>query len=308
MWQKKVSKSSKVSQAHSELPAWFTLFVSFSSPKEWTFSTFQPSTVICACVCIAAQRLRLQDDAATSGCIRAFLTNLLSVDPVREMWNFKLACIVSWLVAFRNSPNNFCLFWEQTSPWPASEPMLVFLVSDPEQSSVLSCYEQLSRALELIVAFETQNHSSGTKTSDSSDNPVADIREVLWTLVKSELSVHNLLFLRGILKRSQNAVAASGRALRLSFVVEMQHFIIIFKPTFTSLTFSSRLLLNCLYLSAQIFFMSYLFILCRKVFQDMNFCLFVVVVVFLLSYSFSSHRRFRVMQIISKKLWQKWVW
>lgn len=59
----------------------------FLISSEWTFSTFLPSTIVCACVCIAAQRLKLQDKAATSTSVMAFLTNLLSIDPVRETQN-----------------------------------------------------------------------------------------------------------------------------------------------------------------------------------------------------------------------------
>lgn len=182
----------------------------------------------------------------------AFLVNLLSVDPVRETWNLKLACNIFLALldrAFRNSPNKLCLFWEQICLWPASELMLVFLVSDPEQSSVLSCYEQLSSVLELTMAFATHDHSSGTNTSDTSDDPVADIQEVVWTPVKNVLWVHNLL----ILKCYQNAVTASGRRLEVCFCCsfadnfsqlfcaiisfQMQQFIIVVKTTFTSLSF-----------------------------------------------------------------------
>lgn len=57
--------------------------------------------------------------------------------------------------------------------------MVVFLVSDPEQNSMLSCYEQLSSVLELTMPFATHDHRSGTNTSDTSDDPVADIQEVV---------------------------------------------------------------------------------------------------------------------------------
>lgn len=53
--------------------------------------------------------------------------------------------------------------------------VVFFFVSDPDQSSVLSCYEQLSSLLELVVTFETQDHSSGT---NSGNGPAADVQEV----------------------------------------------------------------------------------------------------------------------------------
>lgn len=159
------------------------------------------------------------ETAGWSGHIR--LPHGVSGQPVvrwASKGNVELKACVQYFLAlfdrtFRNSPNKLCLFWEQICLWPASELMVVFLVSDPEQSSVLSCYEQLSSVLELTMAFATHDHSSGTNTSDTSDNPVADIQEVVWTPVKNVLSVHNLL----ILNCYQNAGTACGRRPEVCF-------------------------------------------------------------------------------------------
>ncbi|XP_073323941.1 LOW QUALITY PROTEIN: G1/S-specific cyclin-D3 [Pagrus major] len=47
---------------------------------ECRFLVFQPSTVACACVSIATQRLKLVDAAVTSDSVMKFLTDLLSID------------------------------------------------------------------------------------------------------------------------------------------------------------------------------------------------------------------------------------
>ncbi|KAM8756178.1 G1/S-specific cyclin-D3 isoform 2-T3 [Acanthopagrus schlegelii] len=47
---------------------------------ECRFLVFQPSTVVCACVSIAMQRLKLVDAAVTSDSVMQFLADLLSID------------------------------------------------------------------------------------------------------------------------------------------------------------------------------------------------------------------------------------
>lgn len=70
-------------------------------------------------------------------------------------------------------------------PWPTAELTVVFLVCDPEQSSVLRCYDQLGSVLELSLPsrFQSSVCRSGTHTSEISNTPATDIQEVVWTPV-----------------------------------------------------------------------------------------------------------------------------
>lgn len=57
------------------------------------FSVFLPSTVACACVSLATQRLKLVDAAVATDLVMKFLADLLPIDLVRVMFNLHFSMI-----------------------------------------------------------------------------------------------------------------------------------------------------------------------------------------------------------------------
>lgn len=67
------------------------------SYPDFRFSVFLPSVVVCACVCVATQRLKLVDAAVSSETVMNFLANLLAIDLVRLMfnWHFQIISLLT---------------------------------------------------------------------------------------------------------------------------------------------------------------------------------------------------------------------
>uniref|UniRef100_A0A3Q3NFZ9 Cyclin D3 n=1 Tax=Mastacembelus armatus TaxID=205130 RepID=A0A3Q3NFZ9_9TELE len=171
------------------------------------FSVFLPSAVCCACVSIAMQKIKLVDAALSSETVMKFLANVMAVDLVREMFNRHVVCFLTLPCC----PHYVCdnhfdqTIWEKYKLLNANfhssliynllctdELWIVFCFfdSDPEQSSVLLCCDQLCSVLELSLpsCFQDSVCTSRAHRSKVSYTP-ADIQDTALTPMTSPQEV-----------------------------------------------------------------------------------------------------------------------
>lgn len=105
---------------------WHVIVLSLLS-SDGRFPDLAPSTVACACVTIAMQRLNLLSTAVTVDSVLQFLANLLNTDLVRVMfnWCFKIPTVGLCHPSLREQPRRMQCWWratEQVHVWATCQP------------------------------------------------------------------------------------------------------------------------------------------------------------------------------------------